>query len=104
MPNFAETDAETTETMRRQAQRVVATLVKARARRFARRPMTLDVLMPGLSCARPDVLIAVARHLLETERSDLRRWFGFGGETTALNAKAALLLGRAMRRRQDVPR
>jgi hypothetical protein len=81
-----------------QARRTAAHMVKCRARDYARRPMTLEILYPGLAAARPDTLIAVAEHLLDIERKNPRRWFGFGGEVKALNAKAALLLGRALRR------
>jgi hypothetical protein len=56
-----------------------------------------------LGAAGPATLIAVAEHLLEIERENPRRWFGFGGEAKALNAKAALLLGRALRRRKREP-
>jgi hypothetical protein len=81
-----------------QARRTATQMVKCRARDYARRPMALEVLHPGLAAAKPETLIAVAEHLLEAERKNPRRWFGFGGEVKALNAKAALLLGRAMRR------
>jgi len=81
-----------------QARRTAAHMVKCRARDYARRPMALENLYPGLAAARPETLVAVAEHLLEVERKNPRRWFGFGGEIKALNAKAALLLGRALRR------
>jgi hypothetical protein len=81
-----------------QARRTVAHMVKCRARDYARRPMALEALYPGLGAARPEALIAVAEHLLEIERKNPCRWFGFGGEVKALNAKAALLLGRVLRR------
>jgi hypothetical protein len=81
-----------------QARRTAAYMVKCRARDYARRPMQLEVLHPGLAAAKPETLIAVAEYLLETERENPRRWFGFGGEVKALNAKAALLLGRTLRR------
>ncbi len=82
-----------------QARRTAAYMVKCRARDYARRPIRLETLYPGLAAAKPEALIAIAEHLLEIERQNPRRWFGFGGEVKALNAKAALLLGRAMRRR-----
>ncbi|WP_219322894.1 hypothetical protein [Methylovirgula sp. HY1] len=63
--------------------------------------MMLESLYPGLASAPPATLIAIAEHLLETERRAPRRWFGFGGEITAINAKAALLYGRARRRAWD---
>ena len=81
------------------ARRSVAHTIKARARRYARRPQALDALMPGLGCATPATLIAVAEHLVERESNSPRRWFGFGGEVSLLNARAALLLGRALRRK-----
>lgn len=81
-----------------QARRLAAYLVKHRARAYSRRPMTLETLCPGLSCAAPDSMIAIAKDLLARERQTPRRWFGFGGETPALNAHAVLLLGRTLRR------
>jgi hypothetical protein len=91
---------EAAEAIAAQARRIAAHLVKCRARDYARRPMRLETLYPGLAAARPEALIAVAEHLLEIERLNPRRWFGFGGEVKALNAKAALLLGRALRMEQ----
>lgn len=81
-----------------QAMRTGLDLVKYRARAYARHPMALDTLVPGLSHARPEVLISVAKQLLWTEQQAPQRWFGFGGEVFALNAQAALLLGRTLRR------
>ena len=60
--------------------------------------MALEPLYPGLACASDATLIAVAKHLVERESRSPRRWFGFGGEVSLVNAKAALLLGRARRR------
>ena len=73
-------------------------IVKARARFYARRPMALDALHPGLAAASPATLVAVATHLVERESRSPRRWYGFGGEVGLINARAALLLGRALRR------
>lgn len=92
---------DTAEAIAAQARRTAAHMVKCRARDYARRPMWLEALYPGLAAARPQALIAVAEHLLEIERKNPRRWFGFGGEVKALNAKAALLLGRALRRAEQ---
>ena len=86
------------EALRAQARRTAAYLMKARARDYARRPMLMEILYPGLAAADPAVLIAVAEHLLRREQQSPRRWFGFGGEINALNARAALLLGRTLRR------
>ncbi len=85
------------------ARRSIAHTLKARARRYGRRPQTLDALFPGLGSAPPDTLIAVAAHLVEREMRSPRRWFGFGGEVSLVNARAALLLGRALRRAAREP-
>ena len=53
---------------------------------------------PGLGSAQADTLIAVAQHLVGREARSPRHWFGFGGEVSLVNARAALLLGRALRR------
>ena len=86
------------EALRAQARRCVAHQTKRLARDFAKRPMRLESLYPGLAAAKPATVIAIAEHLLEKERRAPQRWFGFGGEVKALNAKAALLYGRALRR------
>jgi hypothetical protein len=91
-------DAIALEAIRRQARRSAIHMLKCRVRDFARRPFELENLYPGLAAAPPDVMIAVAEHLLLRARRDPQRWFGFGGEVTALNAKAALVLGRVLRR------
>ncbi|MGO9685410.1 MAG: hypothetical protein ACLPTZ_23025 [Beijerinckiaceae bacterium] len=88
------------EAIRAQARRSAVHMVKCRARDFARRPFDLENLYPGLAAARPKLLIAIAEHLLVTAAQDPQRWFGFGGEVKALNAKSALLLGRLLRRRE----
>jgi hypothetical protein len=80
------------------ARSAVAALVKRRARALARDPATLDSVLPGLSRALPEDMIAIARLVLDCERQRPQRWFGFGGEVRALNAKAVLLLGRLRRR------
>jgi hypothetical protein len=83
--------------LRAQAKRTIVSLIKQRARAYAKRPMTLENVLPGLAAASPETMIAVAAHLIETERRAPRRWFGFGGEVPILNAKAVLLLARALR-------
>ena len=85
------------------ARRSIVHTLKARARRYSRRPQMLDALFPGLGSAPPDTLIAVAAHLVEREMRSPRRWFGFGGEVSLVNARAALLLGRALRRAAREP-
>ena len=82
------------------ARRSAAHTVKARARRYGLQPQALDALFPGLGSAPPATLVAVAEHLVDRERASPRRWFGFGGEVTLINARAALLLGRVLRRRE----
>ncbi len=99
MPHsFATAEDQALEALRVQARRSAAYQLKHRAHDFAKRPMALEVLYPGLAAAKPETLIAIAEHLLETERHNPQRRFGFGGEVKALNAKAALLYGRALRR------
>ena len=83
---------------RAQATRTVAFLVKHRARAYAKHPMMLETISPGLAAAAPETVIAMAKQLIETERQTPRRWFGFGGEVPILNAKAVLLFARARRR------
>lgn len=86
------------ETLVQRAARCVVHRIKGRARLYAKRPAALEPLYPGLSCAPPRTLIAIAEHLVDRERRSPRRWFGFGGEVSLINAKAALLLGRTRRR------
>lgn len=52
-----------------QARRTAAYMVKSRARDYARRPMRLEILYPGLAAAEAKTLIAVATHLLSSERT-----------------------------------
>ncbi len=73
-------------------------MIKRRARAYARRPRELDTVAPGLSAAAPDTLIAAGADLLRFEAAAPRRWFGFGAEAPALNARALMLLGRTLRR------
>jgi hypothetical protein len=80
------------------ARRVVIHRIKARARLYAKRPMAMEPLYPGLACASAARLIAIGAYLVERETRSPRRWFGFGGEICVINAKAALLLGRTRRR------
>lgn len=89
------------ETLMQGAARCAIHRIKGRARLYAKRPAALEPLYPGLSCAPPQTLIAVAEHLVDRERRSPRRWFGFGGEVSLINAKAALLLGRTQRRFAD---
>ncbi|MEJ0095732.1 MAG: hypothetical protein WDN46_20690 [Methylocella sp.] len=84
--------------MQTQAARTARSLIKCRARTYAGRPIDLDAIVPGLSSAPPEILISVGADLLQVERHAPRRWFGFGGETPAINARALVLLGRALRR------
>jgi hypothetical protein len=84
--------------LRAQATRTAVDLIKDRARTCAKRRMTPENLIPGLSAAAPETIIAVAKHLISAESNAPRRWFGFGGEVTILNAKAMLLSARALRR------
>jgi hypothetical protein len=98
---YASPDETSDGTMRRAARCAVVQRIKLRARLYAKRPMALEPLYPGLACASAEALIAIAAHLVERESRSPRRWFGFGGEVSLLNAKAALLLGRIRRRFGD---
>lgn len=89
------------EEIRARARRSAVAILKQRARVFAKRPMALESLYPGLAAAAPETLIAIAQHLLDKERHAPQRWFGFGGEVGAINAKAALLYGRVLRRTSE---
>jgi hypothetical protein len=84
--------------LRTQAARIAATLIKQRARLYAKFPVALETICPGLSAARPEEFAAAARQCLAAERELRRRWFGAGGEIPLVNAKGALLLGRTLRR------
>jgi hypothetical protein len=95
MPNHPPARAIVEAALRAQATRTVVSLIKDRARDYAKRPITLENVSQGLSAAAPETIIAVAKHL---ERNAPRRWFGFGGEVPILNAKAVLLSARALRR------
>src|SRR5579872_5134681 len=86
------------EALAAQARRSAAAALKRRARAYAKSPMALETLYPGLAAASPQTMIAIAEHLLENEPRAPQRWFGFGAEIQALNANAALLYGRALRR------
>ena len=97
MPNHTSAHA-MPKPLRAQARRTAVFLIKHRARAYAKRPMTLEAISPGLAAAAPDTMVAVAKHLIETARQAPRRWFGFGGEVPILNAKAVLLLARVLRR------
>lgn len=81
-----------------QARRTARQMIKFRARAYAARPCDLDALTPGLSAAAPAALIAAGADLLRQEAGAPRRWFGFGAEAPALNARALMLLGRTRRR------
>jgi hypothetical protein len=98
MPNCPSARAHVEAALRAQATRTAVDLIKDRARAYAKRPMTLENIFPGLSAAAPETIIAVAKHLIAAESNAPRRWFGFGGEVPILNAKAVLLSARALRR------
>jgi hypothetical protein len=90
MPNHIHAQANIEDILRAQAVRTTVALIKKRARVYAKSPMLLETVYPGLSAATPETVIAVARHLIMSERDLPRRWFGAG------NAKAVLLYGRAI--------
>ncbi|MDQ6702130.1 MAG: hypothetical protein M3Z96_02975 [Pseudomonadota bacterium] len=98
MPNRTTARANVAAALRAQATRTAVDLIKDRARVYAKRPMMLENVFPGLSAAAPETIIAVAKNLITVERNAPRRWFGFGGEVPILNATAVLLFARALRR------
>jgi hypothetical protein len=98
MPNRPPARANVEAALRTQAMRTAVHLIKERARSYAKHPMTLESVFPGLSAGAPGTIIAVAKHLIAAERNAPRRWFGFGGEVPIVNAKAVLLFARALRR------
>ena len=81
MPNRPPARANVEAALRAQATRTAVDLIKDRARAYAKRPMTLENVFPGLSAAAPETIIAVAKHLIAAERNAPRRWFGFGGKS-----------------------
>jgi hypothetical protein len=98
MPNPSPAQTDAAAALHAQAARTAVFLIKHRARAYAKRPITLENVFPGLAAAAPETMVAVAKHLIETERGAPRRWFGCGGEVPILNAKAVLLVARARRR------
>jgi hypothetical protein len=98
MPNRPTARANVEAALRAQATRTAIDLIKDRARAYVKRPMSLENVIPGLSAAAPETIIAVAKHLIALERNAPRRWFGFGGEVPIFNAKAILLSARTLRR------
>src|ERR1700732_5239263 len=98
MPNRPLARANVEAALRTQATRTAVDLIKDRARAYTKRPMTLENVFPGLWAATPETKIAVAKHLIATERNAPRRWLGFGGGVHILNAKGVLLSARALRR------
>jgi hypothetical protein len=55
--------------LRAQARRTAVFLIKHRARAYAKRPMTLEAISPGLAAAAPDTMVAVAKHLIENGKT-----------------------------------
>jgi len=82
--------------LRAQAARTAAKLIKIRARTYANGPMALETLLLGFWAAAPGKLAAAAQLHFAAERNLPCRWFGAGGEIPLVNAKSALLLGRAL--------
>jgi hypothetical protein len=95
---IAPADIQLAATFRSQADRTARYLIKCRARAYAKRPIDLEALCVGLSSAASETLMSIGAHLLQNERKGLRRWFGFGAEAPAINARALILLGRTLRR------
>jgi hypothetical protein len=70
-----------------QAARTAHKMIKTRDRTCAERPHNLDAVASRLCGAPPETLIAVGAELLPIETGAPSRWFGFGGEVAALNAR-----------------
>ena len=79
MPNHIHAQANIEDILRAQAVRTTVALIKKRARVYAKSPMLLETVYPGLSASTPETVIAVAGHLIMSERDLPRRWFGAGG-------------------------
>ncbi len=62
MPNRTPARANVEAALRAQATRTAVDLIKDRARAYAKRPMTLKNVFPGLSAAAPETIIAVAKN------------------------------------------
>lgn len=96
------------ERMEAQARRTVAGMVKRQARYYARHPESLRLVHPSLAKPADSLdaraVTAAGWEALEAEINKPRRHFGFGGEVPSINAKAVILLGRAMRRAENYRR
>lgn len=80
-----------------QARCTAAYRVKRQARFYQQRPEMMELLSRGLSKVSAEGLIAAGKSLLIWESTFPRRNLGFGGYVPAINAKAAILLGRYRR-------
>jgi hypothetical protein len=77
MPNHIHAQANIEDILRAQAVRTTVALIKKRARVYAKSPMLLETVYPGLSAATPETVIAVARHYVgERFASPLVRGWG----------------------------
>ncbi len=88
--------------LEQQAPRTRAHIIKSRARLFARMPWQLSSIEPIMPELSPKNLIAHIECLLLWERSLQRRWYGFGGESVAMNILGAMLYARYARFVQHV--
>lgn len=86
------------EAIARGARVTIVGAVKRRARDFLRRPYELETIAPGLSQVEPAELAAEVETVIRHQVSVRRRWSGFGGETPAINLRAARLAARVLRR------
>lgn len=75
-----------------QARRTVRAMIKDLAWAYAREPWQLDGICEGLATMTPNRLIAILRALIANPPRN--RWFAFGGETTLINLRGALLHAR----------
>jgi hypothetical protein len=66
MPNRPPARADVEAALRAQATRTALDLIKERARAYAKRPMTLENVFPGLSAAAPATILCAVAHVPET--------------------------------------
>jgi hypothetical protein len=77
-----------------QARKTALSMIKERARDYAREPEQLDAIYPGLAKCLPSRRI----EFLKTIRAPLWRYKGLGGEVQAINLRGAMVYARASRR------
>jgi len=77
-----------------QAKRCLRGAIKDRAWAYARHPRDMDAISEDLSSLPPKILVCALEIIIEHKT----RWFGFGGEVSAINLRGATLYARWARR------